>query len=239
MLANSRSGDVLPIERVDRLSRLTEAERRKLRAEINARQVRIVALDLPTSWALAAPADDSTGRVMPATNGMLLDMPTAVARKDFDDREPRAAEGWTKAKAACVYKGRKEDTARKDGIAAMLAAGRPCSQIQAATGCNRAAVAEIAKRDSASGLRGCDARREGPGSPARRGEPSSTASLETGPGSAGKPERSRGEASRTEVGISRQHGEKYGLHWQPDSCGFDRAEMFPSSCIPLSASCLC
>jgi DNA invertase Pin-like site-specific DNA recombinase len=51
LLADSKAGDVLLVEQVDRLSRLTDADWRKLRATIDAKAVRIVALDLPTSWA--------------------------------------------------------------------------------------------------------------------------------------------------------------------------------------------
>ena len=146
LLSDCRPGDVLLIEQVDRLSRLTEADWRKLRAEIEARQVRIVALDLPTSWSLAAPADDFTARMFGAINGMLLDVLAAVARKDYDDRRRRQAQGQANAKVAGTYKGRVEDKARNDGIAAMLRAGSSYSQIQAATGCGRATVAKIAKR---------------------------------------------------------------------------------------------
>jgi hypothetical protein len=53
LLADSKPGDVLLIEQVDRLSRLTDSDWRKLRAELDAKQVRVVALDLPTSWLLA------------------------------------------------------------------------------------------------------------------------------------------------------------------------------------------
>src|SRR5579863_5110696 len=57
LLSDSKPGDVLLVEQVDRLSRLTDSDWRKLRGEIDHKQVRIVALDLPTSWQLAAPAD--------------------------------------------------------------------------------------------------------------------------------------------------------------------------------------
>src|ERR1700709_1530075 len=57
LLADCQPGDVLLTEQVDRLSRLTEPDWRQLRAEIEAKQVRIVALDLPTSWGLTAPSD--------------------------------------------------------------------------------------------------------------------------------------------------------------------------------------
>ena len=149
LLADSRPGDVLLIEQVDRLSRLTAGDWTKLRAELTARQVRVVALDLPTSWMLAAPGDDFTGRMFDAINGMMLDMLAAVARKDYDDRRRRQAEGQAKAKAAGAYKGRPEDTARNASIAAMLTKGMSWTQVQAATGCSRATVLKIAKRATA------------------------------------------------------------------------------------------
>src|SRR5215471_10906631 len=50
LLADSHPGDVLLVEQVDRLSRLKEADWQALKAELAARKVRVVALDLPTSW---------------------------------------------------------------------------------------------------------------------------------------------------------------------------------------------
>lgn len=149
LLADSRPGDVLLVEQVDRLSRLTDDDWRRLRADIEARQVRVVALDLPTSWTLAKPADDFTGRMFAAVNAMMLDVLAAVARKDYEDRRRRQAEGQAKAKAEGRYKGRPEDTDRNSGIAAMLAKGVSWSQIEKATGCSRATVAKIAARGKA------------------------------------------------------------------------------------------
>ena len=80
---------MLLTEQVDRLSRLSEPDWRQLRAEIEAKQVRIVALDLPTAWSLAAPADDFTNRMLAAVNAMMLDILAAVARKDYEDRRRR------------------------------------------------------------------------------------------------------------------------------------------------------
>jgi DNA invertase Pin-like site-specific DNA recombinase len=151
LLADARPGDILLIEQVDRLSRLTASDWEKLKAELAARHVRVVALDLPTSWMMAnTKADDFTARMFDAINGMMLDMLAAVARKDYEDRRRRQAQGQARAKAEGLYKGRPEDTARNTGIAAMLKAGSSWSQIQAATGCSRATIAKIAKRPSAS-----------------------------------------------------------------------------------------
>jgi DNA invertase Pin-like site-specific DNA recombinase len=149
LLADSRPGDVLLIEQVDRLSRLNEADWRRLRAELDARQVRVVAIDLPTSWMLAAPADEFTGRMFAAVNGMMLDVLAAVARKDYQDRRRRQAEGQAKAKAHGKYKGRPEDTRRNTAIAALLAKGNSWSDIQASTKCSRATVAKVAAKRGA------------------------------------------------------------------------------------------
>src|SRR5215212_10918863 len=92
--------------------------------------------------------DNFTARMFNAINGMMLDVLAAVARKDYEDRRRRQAQGQAKAKAAGLHKGRTEDQARNNGIAAMLKAGSSWSQIQAATGCSRATIAKIAKRGS-------------------------------------------------------------------------------------------
>jgi DNA invertase Pin-like site-specific DNA recombinase len=150
LLNDSQAGDVLLIEQVDRLSRLTAADWEKLKAELTARRVRVVALDLPTSWTMVTGnGDDFTARMFDAINGMLLDMLAAVARKDYDDRRRRQAQGQAKAMAEGKYKGRPEDTERNAGIASLLAEGRSWSFIQDMTGCSRATVAKVAKRAAA------------------------------------------------------------------------------------------
>lgn len=147
LLRDARAGDVLLIEAVDRLARLTSADWTKLRSEIDSRQVRVVSLDLPTSWGqLGVKTDDFTGRMFAAINAMMLDVLAAVARKDYEDRRRRQAQGQARAKAEGRYKGRPENRRRNDAIAGMLRRGSSWSQIQDATGCSRATVAKIARR---------------------------------------------------------------------------------------------
>ena len=148
LLGDAHDGDILLVEQVDRLSRLTQGDWEKLKAELQAKHIRVVALDLPTSWLMATKADEFTGRMFEAINSMLLDMLAAVARKDYDDRRRRQAQGQAKAKAEGRYRGRIEDVARNAGIASMLNAGQSWNAIQAATGCGRATISEIAKRQA-------------------------------------------------------------------------------------------
>lgn len=147
LLRDAYPGDVLLIEQVDRLSRLTAADWERLKVEIANRHVRVVALDLPTSWSMVSEIkDEFTDRMFTAINAMMLDMLAAVARKDYTDRRRRQAEGQAKAKAAGRYKGRVEDVTRNAGIAKMLAAGISWTSITATTGASRATIAKIAKR---------------------------------------------------------------------------------------------
>ena len=147
LLGDACHGDVLLVEQVDRLSRLTADDWERLKAEMAARHIRVVALDLPTSWTMAnTEADPFTVRMFDAINAMLLDMLAAVARKDYDDRRRRQAQGQAKAKAAGLYRGRAEDVKRNAGITGMLRDGASWTSIQDLTGCSRATVAKLAKR---------------------------------------------------------------------------------------------
>ncbi len=147
LLSDCQPGDILLVEQVDRLSRLNTEDWDKLKDEIRSRRVRVVALDLPTSWMLAnTDKDDIQARMLDAINGMMLDMLAAFARKDYTDRRRRQAQGIVTAKEDGRYKGRPENTKRNDGIAGMLDKGMSWTQIQDATGASRATIAKIAKR---------------------------------------------------------------------------------------------
>src|SRR5215218_10357189 len=50
LLSDCHAGDVLLVEQVDRLSRLSGPDWDRLKGLIAERKVRVVALDLPTSW---------------------------------------------------------------------------------------------------------------------------------------------------------------------------------------------
>lgn len=150
LLGDCEAGDILLIEQVDRLSRLNEADWQKLRAELKAKGVLVVALDLPTSHQSMQPArkgDDFTGRMLTAINDMLLDMLAAVARKDYEDRRRRQKDGIEKAQANGVYTGRKTDEALHDRIKACLDSGMSLRKTAKTVGCATSTVQRVAKAD--------------------------------------------------------------------------------------------
>lgn len=146
LLRDCHPNDVLLVEQVDRLSRLNETDWEKLRADLKVKQVRVVALDLPTSWQVINDGEEFSRRMAEAINGMMLDMLAAIARKDYTDRRRRQAQGIAKAQADGRMKGRQEDTKRNAAIIAMLKAKHSYSQITDHLNCSRATVAKLAKR---------------------------------------------------------------------------------------------
>lgn len=147
LLADCHPGDVLLIEQVDRLSRLSTAHWNELKAKLQERQVRVVALDLPTSWMMVASAQDEIQkRIFDAINAMMLDVLAAVARKDYDTRRHRQAQGIAKAKALRAYKGRPEDAARNASIKKMLKNGQTWDSIVSATRCSRSHLSRLKKQ---------------------------------------------------------------------------------------------
>ena len=148
LLRDAHRGDVLLIEQVDRLTRLTRSDWERLKHAIETAGVRVVALDLPTSYLAmqAAGADDFMGRLLDALNAMLLDVLAAVARKDYDDRRRRQAEGIAKARAAGVYQGRPADALRHARVRELRAAGLSLARIAEHTGYSRSQVCRILAR---------------------------------------------------------------------------------------------
>ncbi|HDC4807301.1 TPA: recombinase family protein, partial [Enterobacter kobei] len=73
---------------------------------------RSISLDLPTSHIAFSPqiTDEFTGSMIKAINSMMMDMLAAIARKDYQDRRRRQAEGIKKAKEEGKYRGRQADS---------------------------------------------------------------------------------------------------------------------------------
>ncbi|MFM0474775.1 recombinase family protein [Paraburkholderia strydomiana] len=156
LLADCHEGDCLLIEQVDRLSRLNADDWTKLKAELQSRRVRVVALDLPTSWVMTTNGDDITGRMMDALNSMMLDMLAAIARKDYEDRRRRQQQGIEKLKAVGGYRGRKPNEQRNAAIMQMLQRGDSWNTIIAATECSRSTLSRLSRqiKEASSGLTG-------------------------------------------------------------------------------------
>lgn len=97
LLDTADSGDVLLVESVDRLSRLSQADWDTLKATIKAKGLRLVIADLPTSHMLVQDTG-ITGQIMDVINNMLIDLMATMARLDQDKRVERINQGLANKK---------------------------------------------------------------------------------------------------------------------------------------------
>ncbi len=151
LLADSRPHDVLLIEDVDRLSRLTAAEWDRLKGIIRDRQILVVAVNVPTTWQHLAPArNEFDARIFGAINDMLLDMLAAFARRDYEQRRQRQSQGIATAKGGGKYRGRKSDTERYAAINRLLSSKSSWSEVQRIMKCSRNTISAAVRHAAAT-----------------------------------------------------------------------------------------
>lgn len=123
LLDVAEKGDVLLVESVDRLSRLSQADWDTLKATIKAKGLRLVVADLPTSHMLVE-AKGITGQIMDVINNMLIDLMATMARLDQEKRVERIKQGLENKKAADPEwkpAGKAKNSAMWDKVAALMA----------------------------------------------------------------------------------------------------------------------
>jgi DNA invertase Pin-like site-specific DNA recombinase len=148
MLDEADKGDVILIEQVDRLSRLSEDDWDALKTIINAKQLAVVCLDLPTSqMALTDKSgSDFQGAMLRAINGMMLDMLAAISRNDYEDRRRRQREGIDKAKAEGKFLGRRADEDLHMAIMTLRKSGRSLADVSRISGASLSTVNRVCKK---------------------------------------------------------------------------------------------
>lgn len=124
LLSTAGSGDVLLVESVDRLSRLSLPDWQKLKNTIQSKGLKLVVVDLPTSHQIL----DSgiTGAVMQVINDMLIDLMATMARLDQEKRVERIKQGIERKKQIdpeWKASGKKRDVAKWEQIKSYLAKG--------------------------------------------------------------------------------------------------------------------
>lgn len=153
LLNDCKPRDVLLVEDVDRLSRLASAEWDKLKMIIRQRDVRVVAVNVPTTWQHLSPTQNEfDARMFGAINDMLLDMLAAIARRDYEQRRERQGQGIAKAKAAGKYRGSQINKDRYDAINKMLASGISWTGVQRTIGCSRSTISNARKHGTGAGV---------------------------------------------------------------------------------------
>mgnify|MGYP002535776144 CR=1 FL=1 len=86
-----RENDVLIIKEFDRLGRNKQASLKELR-ELQEKGVKVVFLDIPTSWLLAT-GNVENRPIMEMINNILIEVYSTIAQQEVERKESRQAEG--------------------------------------------------------------------------------------------------------------------------------------------------
>ncbi|MBW1248373.1 recombinase family protein [Pseudomonas tolaasii] len=104
LLTVAEPGQILCVESVDRLSRLSQMDWETLKGTINSKGLRLMVADLPTSWEHLNIAQngrgDIGGSIMHVINNMLIDLMATMARLDQEKRVERIRQGIANKRAA-------------------------------------------------------------------------------------------------------------------------------------------
>lgn len=140
LLDEAEQGDILLVESVDRLSRLSQDDFSTLKQRIKAKGVRLVVADLPTTHTVN---EGMTGDILNVINSMLIDLLATMAKLDNDKRRERIKQGLERS----GYKptGKKADTTKHDRIKALNDKGLTKEEIAKAVGCGVATVYRVLK----------------------------------------------------------------------------------------------
>lgn len=153
MLNEMSSGDILIVEQVDRLTRLTAEDWRTLKRIIEDKQIRLVCIDVPTSYEALRTSEGIALTVITIVNNMLLDVLALTARKDYEDRRRRQAEGIETAKKEGKFKGRQQSEKTITAIAKaqqLVSKGYSVEDACKVVGIGRATYYRVKKADNAT-----------------------------------------------------------------------------------------
>ena len=141
LLLEANKGDILLVESVDRLSRLSQDDFATLKEKIKAKGLRLIVADLPTTHTTN---DGMTGEILNVINAMLIDLLATMAKLDNDKRKERIKQGL--ARSGYVPSGKKANTVKHDRITEFLKAGNMTKEeIAKAVGVGIATVYRVAK----------------------------------------------------------------------------------------------
>lgn len=111
LLNDAEQGDILLVESVDRLSRLSQGDFAILKQRIKDIGLRLVVADLPTTHTVS---DGMTGEILRVINDMLIDLLATMAKLDNDKRRERIKQGL--ANSGYKPTGKKPNTVKHNRI---------------------------------------------------------------------------------------------------------------------------
>lgn len=143
LLEESSNGDILLIESVDRLSRLSQNDFEILKNRIKEKGLRLIVADLPTTHMLIAQDESITSSILTLINNMLIDLLATMARLDNDKRRERIKQGLMRS--GYIPTGKKANLEKHRRIKELNIKGLTKEEIAKAVECGIATVYRVLK----------------------------------------------------------------------------------------------
>lgn len=144
LLQEAESQDILLVESVDRLSRLSQKNFQELKRRIQEKGLRLIVADLPTTHHLIQTDDSITNSILELINNMLIDLLATMARLDNEKRIERIKQGLQRS--GYKPKGKKANEAKHKRIKELLITGHMSKEeIAKAVGVGIATVYRVQK----------------------------------------------------------------------------------------------
>ena len=142
LLKDAEQGDILLVESVDRLSRLSQDDFAILKQRIKDKGLRLVVADLPTTHTVSK---GMTGEILTVINHMLIDLLATMAKLDNDKRRERIKQGL--ANSGYKPTGKKPNTTKHNRIRELDSQGNMTKEeIAKAVGVGVATVYRVLKQ---------------------------------------------------------------------------------------------
>ena len=142
LLKDAEQGDILLVESVDRLSRLSQDDFAILKQRIKDKGLRLVVADLPTTHTVN---NGMTGEILTVINHMLIDLLATMAKLDNDKRRERIKQGL--ANSGYKPSGKKPNTTKHNRIRELDSQGNMTKEeIAKAVGVGVATVYRVLKQ---------------------------------------------------------------------------------------------
>lgn len=143
LLEESSNRDILLIESVDRLSRLSQNDFEILKNRIKEKGLRLIVADLPTTHMLVAQDESITSSILTLINNMLIDLLATMARLDNDKRRERIKQGLMRS--GYIPTGKKANLEKHRRIKELNIKGLTKEEIAKAVECGIATVYRVLK----------------------------------------------------------------------------------------------
>lgn len=143
LLNDAEQDDILLVESVDRLSRLSQDDFAILKQRIKDKGLRLVVADLPTTHTVSK---GITGEILTVINDMLIDLLATMAKLDNDKRRERIKQGL--ANSGYKPTGKKANLAKHNRIKQLASQNNMTKEeIAKAVGVGVATVYRVLKQE--------------------------------------------------------------------------------------------